>query len=166
MSASLVYTSKPVTVIVERPELVFVRNLAQLLDAAFVIPGTNARIGLLAILGFIPVIGDMIGSAISSYILLVASRLGVPKVVIGRMMVNLGVDAVIGIVPVIGGFLESMWKANIRNVALIEEALVNPRAARRKSYWILLAVSSLLLVLISLLVACVWLLIAWIRQPQ
>ena len=113
------------------------RALARMMDSAFTIPGTNVRVGLDSLIGLIPVVGDAIGSVIGSYIVLVAARLGVPRVVLWRMMLNLGVDTVVGLVPLVGDALDVAWKANVKNAELLERALQDPRGTRRASYGVL-----------------------------
>src|SRR4051812_48693363 len=93
-------------------------HLATLLDNAFELPGTKYRIGLDPLLGLIPIIGDLLSMLIGSYIVVLAARLGVPRPVIWRMLVNLGIDTVIGSIPLIGDVLDVMWKANAKNARL------------------------------------------------
>ena len=124
-----------------------VRALANLMDAAFTLPGTNIRVGLDALLGLLPVIGDAISSAIGSYIIVIASHLGVSKAVLARMALNQGIDMLIGIVPLVGDVFDIGWKANLRNAKLLEQALADPRGANRQS---LLLVSGLVLALLAL----------------
>ena len=117
-----------------------VRRLARTLDAAVRIPGTNIRVGLDALLGLIPGIGDAVGAALSGYIVLAAARLGLPKSVIARMLLNLGIDTVVGAVPIVGDIFDVAFRANTRNVALIESSLAAPRETRVKSRWIVAGV--------------------------
>jgi len=105
-----------------------VRRLANALDAAVRIPGTNIRIGLDPILGLIPGIGDLAGTVLSGYVVLAAVRLGVPRPVLARMLVNLGIDTVLGSVPVLGDVFDVAWRANSRNLALIESHVATPGA--------------------------------------
>ena len=108
-----------------------VRRLAHVLDAAVRIPGTKIRIGLDPILGLIPGIGDLAGTVLSGYVVLAAVRLGVPKPVLARMLVNLGIDAVLGAVPLLGDVFDVAWRANSRNLALIESHVATPGATVR-----------------------------------
>lgn len=117
-----------------------VRKLARLLDAAVRIPGTNIRVGLDALLGLVPGVGDAVGAALSGYIIVAAARLGLPKSVIARMLVNLGVDTVVGAVPVVGDLFDIAFRANTRNVALIESAMNEPRRTRVQSRWLVAGV--------------------------
>ena len=148
-----------ITLVKEDQDLILARQLANLLDTAFEIPGTRIRVGLYALLGLFPVIGDLICSLIGAYILVVACRLGVSRVVIWRMMWNLGVESAIGLFPLLGSAFDLYWKANIANVTLIESYLANPQAVKRKSLWILLGVVCLFLLIGAALTAGIWLLV-------
>src|SRR5205085_6425688 len=91
MNTELVRHSPP-TLIPRDDALNHVRAVARLMDTAFVLPGTRFRIGLDPLLGLIPGIGDLIGAAISTYIVLVAAELGVSRAVILRMFLNIAID--------------------------------------------------------------------------
>jgi len=115
------------------PHLARVRALARLLDTAARVPGTGVRFGLDAVLGLVPGLGDVAGTAIAGYIVLAAARLGAPPSLLLRMLVNLGIDTAVGAVPVLGDVFDVAWRANVRNVALIEEHVASPGTARRSS---------------------------------
>ncbi|MCE9562487.1 MAG: DUF4112 domain-containing protein [Planctomycetes bacterium] len=117
-----------------------VRMLAKWLDEAFTIPGTNRKIGLDPILGLIPGIGDLGSAAIGGYILLVASKMGVPAVVLWRMLLNLSIDTVVGMVPFVGDAFDVAFKANSMNAKLLTQALAEPKQTRRASWGVLLTV--------------------------
>ena len=121
-------------------DLAVVRGLAKVLDSAFTIPGTKARVGLDSILGLIPGVGDLGAAAIGGYIILAASKLGVPAVVLWRMLLNLAIDAVFGLVPFAGDLFDVAFKANTKNAALLERALADPVGTRRASRWALVTV--------------------------
>ena len=95
-------------------------GLARLMDDAFVIPGTNIRFGLDPLIGLIPGFGDMIGALISSALLLHGARIGVPKIVLMRMAVNVFINAAIGAIPVAGDVFSVAFKSNVRNLALLQ----------------------------------------------
>ena len=97
--------------------------LATLMDAAFIIPGTNTRMGLAGIIGLIPGIGDLIGGAISSYIVWEARQLGVPRWLIARMMLNVAIETGVGAVPILGDMFDILFRANLKNVALLKQYL-------------------------------------------
>ena len=96
-------------------------NLSQLLDVAFSIPGTNVRFGVEAILRLVPGIGDAAASALSCWLLFEAYRLGVPPLLLGRMIGNVVVEGIAGAVPIAGDLFDIRWRANRRNVGLLRE---------------------------------------------
>jgi hypothetical protein len=93
--------------------------LAKLLDVAFILPGTNIRYGIDGIIGLIPVIGDIITTAISLWLVREARALGAPWHVTARMLGNVALDGVVGMVPLAGDAFDVMFRANIRNVRLL-----------------------------------------------
>lgn len=105
--------------------------LAWLMDSSIPVPGLRYRIGLESLLGLIPVIGDAIGALISSYILILAAKMGVPRVTLMRMGYNVTVEAIIGLVPFAGDIFDFAWKANTRNVALLRAHVENPSRAKK-----------------------------------
>jgi hypothetical protein len=109
------------------------RALAWLLDSSIPIPGTRLTVGLDALIGLFPVIGDLIGVLLSSYILGEAARLGAPRVLLMRMAFNIGIEGVVGIVPLAGDVFDAAWKANQRNVRLLDAWIERPEKAARAS---------------------------------
>jgi hypothetical protein len=97
--------------------------IARLLDVAFVLPGTKIRYGLDGLIGLIPVVGDIITSAISLWLVREARALGAPWHVTARMLGNVAVDGVIGMVPFAGDAFDVMFRANMRNVRLLRRWL-------------------------------------------
>lgn len=100
-----------------------VHRLARLLDSQFRIPYTRIRFGLDSLLGLLPGAGDTVTAAMAAYIIFEAWRLGISPRVIGRMIGNLVIDWVIGSIPVIGDIFDVGFKANVRNIRLIEKEL-------------------------------------------
>ena len=100
--------------------LAALRKYAVLLDSAFQVPGTRMRFGLDPIVGLLPGAGDLITGFFSVMIVLHSVRLRIPKVVIARMMLNSGVDLLVGAVPLVGDLIDAGFKANLRNMALLE----------------------------------------------
>lgn len=139
-----------------------VRQLAKYLDNVFVIPGTNFRVGLDTVIGLIPGVGDLIGSVIGGYIILTATKLGVPKAVIGRMLLNQGIDAAVGIVPFAGDLLDAAWRSNAKNARLLEAALEDPARARRGSTWMLIGLGLVVFLIGAAGAVGTWLLVRWL----
>jgi hypothetical protein len=105
--------------------------LAWLMDNSIPIPGTGRRIGLDAIIGFVPGLGDMVSSGASLFVILRAAGYGVPRVTVVRMLINLGLDLVIGAIPVLGDAFDLWFKANERNVALFRRHALTPEATTK-----------------------------------
>ncbi|MDB4909048.1 MAG: hypothetical protein JWO05_3832 [Gemmatimonadetes bacterium] len=117
----------------EPRQLANVRRLARLLDTAVEIPGTGIRFGLDPILGLVPGIGDLAGTMLSGYIVLVATQLGASRAIVLRMIANIAIDTFVGAVPVLGDAFDVAWKSNARNVALLERYVERPVETRRAS---------------------------------
>ncbi len=101
--------------------------LARLLDTALVVPGTNIRFGLDALIGLVPGIGDAVTTATSLYIVHQAYQLGAPKHLIVRMLANVALDGFVGAVPVVGDVFDALWRSNRRNMALLRQHLERHR---------------------------------------
>jgi len=103
------------------------RRISQILDNAIQIPGTKQRIGLDPILGLIPGGGDTITGALGAYIIIEAARMGTPRDIIWQMVGNILFDSVAGTVPVVGDLFDVAWKANVKNMTLLESHLSVPQ---------------------------------------
>lgn len=107
------------------------RRLAILLDDAVTVPGTRIGIGLDAVVGLVPGVGDVAGSAMSAVIISDAVRWRVPVPLLGRMGWNLLVDAGLGVVPFAGDLLDVAHRANRANVRLLEQSIAQGVAGQR-----------------------------------
>lgn len=107
-------------------------GLAYVLDNSIPIPGIG-RVGLDAVIGLVPGVGDAAGSLLSAYIVVEAARAGAPVPVLARMVWNVGVEAAVGAIPFLGDLFDAAWKANDRNVRLLRRAMEAPGATRRSS---------------------------------
>jgi len=102
--------------------------VANLLDSAFVLPGTSQRIGIDAIIGLVPGFGDIITTLLSSYVIWEARNLGVSRWAMGRMLGNLAIHATIGVIPVVGDIFDAFFRVNQRNMRIVRKQLLrNPR---------------------------------------
>jgi hypothetical protein len=95
--------------------------LSKLFDTAFILPGTNIRFGIESIMRLVPGIGDAAASALSCYLLYEAHRLDIPKPVFARMVTNVAIEGVVGAVPFIGDLFDVGFRANRRNVKILQE---------------------------------------------
>lgn len=129
-------------------------RVAWLLDSSIPIPFIKFRIGLDALLGLIPGIGDLLGVVMSSFIVREAARLGAPPALLTRMTFNVALEGIVGMVPLLGDIFDAAWKANKRNVALLEAHLENPQRSARASRWfVILLMLGLIAFMVLLAVA-------------
>ncbi len=142
-----------------------VRRLSTLLDNAVRIPGTDYRVGIDPILGLIPGGGDIVGGLLSVYIVLEATRLGVPKATIAKMGTNILTEVAAGTVPLVGDFMDVHWKANARNVALLDEHFAVLEPEEPANPWFVAAVVIGVLVVVTATAALsVWLIRRWLKS--
>lgn len=136
------YALKPEVV---DPRIADVEALARWMDYAFELPG-GFRFGMAGIIGLIPGIGDLFDALISLYIVVRAMQLGIARVAIARMLVNVGIEAVAGAVPILGDMFDIAFKANRRNYQLLKSHLSQPERQRARD-WVFLAITIALVVL-------------------
>ena len=118
------------------------------LDNLIKIPGTNQKIGIDAIIGIIPILGDFIGAIFSTYILYSGIKMGVSSKIVKKMATNIAIEFIIGSIPIIGDIFDALWKANKRNVELIEEATLENQENYRLNYLIM---ASLIIIILGLI---------------
>ena len=144
--------SSPISIDAKVARVRNLRRLSYWLDEAISIPGTPYRIGLDPIIDLLPIGGDFVGTAFSIYIVFEAARLGVSRATLGQMVGNIIWDTVIGAVPVLGAFADAAWKANSKNIALLEAHLSVTPQPKQKVNWLFLTllVAGLLLLVIGI----------------
>lgn len=132
--------------------------LAKILDTAVPIPGTSLRVGLDPLLGLVPGIGDTIANLIGSGILVLATRLGIPRIVLVRMSVNMFLNGAIGAIPVFGDLFSVWFRSNARNAALLRRHSQSERRPRTTGDWIFVVGLGLvtLAAMITVIVGIIW----------
>lgn len=120
------------------PIPLWAEKLVRFLDDGFVVPGTSFRVGFDAVLGLIPGVGDFVTSASSLTLLWLAYERRLPKAVLARMFLNIGADALVGAIPVLGDLFDIVFKANRRNLRLLERYDSAPKEAATRD-WAFLA---------------------------
>ncbi|MBA3948552.1 MAG: DUF4112 domain-containing protein [Acidobacteria bacterium] len=135
------------------------RRYAVLLDKAFRIPGTNIRFGLDPIVGLIPGLGDLASPVFAALLMVEGARLKVPRIILMRMLVNALTDAVIGAIPFVGLVGDVFFRANTKNLALLEQhAVPGGRAATKGDYWFVWTMLGALVIgVILIVVLAIWL---------
>jgi len=127
------------------------RGLAWLLDNSIPLPG-GYRIGIDAIVGLIPGIGDAIGALLSTFILNEARLLGAPRSVLMRMTANVVIETLVGSIPLAGDLFDAAFKANMRNLALLEQYHLDPTRSRRRSVWFGIGFTLLLVLIVAAMI--------------
>jgi hypothetical protein len=135
------------------------RRWAVLLDSVFRVPGTQIRFGLDALIGLVPGLGDLSAPVFAAIILATGFRMRVPAVVQARMVLNAAVDMLLGLVPILGDLVDIAWKANLKNLALLERH-ANPDVPPTRGDYAFVIVCLALVVLTAFvpLLLLVWLL--------
>ena len=145
----------------QQTRLTALRRAAELLDSAFVVPGTNYRIGLDPIIGLIPIVGDLASPLFTIGLLWQAYDLSLPKVVQLRMIFNAAIDALVGAIPVAGDLFDFGWKSNEMNLALLERHAYEERHAGVADWLFVVAMIALLVAIAVLPFVLAGWLISW-----
>ena len=145
-------------------DLVALRRFAFFMDEAFQVPGTPIKVGLDAVLGLIPGVGDVIGGVLSTWIVVGALRHRVPGRIIVRMIFNIAIDLLFGAVPVAGDVFDFLYEENVKNMRLLEKH--RDRRYPPRSYAAIAFVASLIVLLVlalavglvaAMIAAVIWL---------
>ena len=141
----------------QEQRLALLRRVARLLDSAVLVPGTSFRFGLDPILGLIPGLGDLVSPLFTFGIIWQARELGLPRVVLMRMIVNVAIDTVVGLFPIAGDLFDFAWKSNDMNMALLERHAYEERPGSTGDWGFVIASFAMLLVI----AAIPFLLVGW-----
>jgi Domain of unknown function (DUF4112) len=135
-------------------KIAHLRSVSNFWDNALRVPGTKMRIGLDSVMGVFPLGGDALGIILSCYILFYAVQFQIPTTVLIRMVVNIALDGAIGVVPILGDLFDTTWKANSRNVDLLE-AHIQDRTLSRKTNFLILLVLWAIVIIIAIVIAII-----------
>jgi hypothetical protein len=140
--------------------------VSRVMDELVAVPGTSIRIGLDPVVGLVPVVGDAISAVVGFWLIAAATRFGVPRIVVGRMIVNTVVDLAVGAIPLLGDLFDVVSHSNSRNLALFRRHALDPAASTRGEQ---LALAGLVILVVGLLwlvaTAIGWLLSIEIPAP-
>ena len=125
------------------------KRLSEKLDDSITIPGTERKIGIDPIIGLIPGGGDLIGGAISIYIMHSGIKMGVSRKTLGQMFFNITLEFVIGCIPILGDLFDAIWKSNQRNVKLIENSMMSDEKNTIFGYFL---IGILITILVSVII--------------
>ncbi len=142
-----------------RRDLERLRAIARLFDQAFAVPGTRFRFGIDALFGLVPGLGDVAGALVAIYALRVARALRAPASIQLHMLGNVAIDALVGTIPLLGDLFDFAFKAQTRNLALLEHWLQSPQSTERRSRRGLIVVPlAVLLLFVALTITGLWVL--------
>lgn len=145
-------------------ELARLRLITQLFDQAFTVPGTRWRFGLDALLGLVPGLGDIAGGLVAVYALRVARNLRAPSEIQLHMLTNIALDALVGMIPLLGDLFDFAFKAQSRNLALLERWVDSPqRQQRRSKRGLLLVPMAIVFVFATLTALGIWMLVILVQ---
>ena len=108
-----------------------IEAMEALLERAFVIPGINRPVGLDAMIGLVPVVGDVIAAAMGAWIVWEARNLGMSKFHLARMAGNVGIDAALGAIPIVGDLFDIAFRSNTRNLRIVRRWMDKHHPATR-----------------------------------
>lgn len=131
--------------------------MAWLLENSIPVPGTRWRFGFDGIIGLIPGLGDLVGGALTLLVVWRASRMGLPRIVVARMLVNAAIDIVVGVIPFAGDAFDLWFKANTRNLGLARRWLEEPPRSTRDEWLALLLIIG---ILVGTLAFMIWIVVA------
>ena len=135
-----------------------VEGLAWLLDNSIPVPLTGGRrFGIDALIGFVPGVGDLVSAGLGLFVIWRGSRMGLPRIVVARMLANSAIDLVIGAIPVLGDAFDLWFKANTRNLGLMRRWIERPDASTRDDWLAVLAILGLVFGIAALVV---WLIVS------
>jgi hypothetical protein len=151
-----------------RRELERLRAIAHLFDQAFAVPGTKWRFGVDALFGLVPGLGDLVGALVAVYALHVARTLRAPGAIQMHMLGNIAVDAIVGTVPVAGDLFDFVFKAQTRNLVLLDAWVAAPeptaRRSRRGMLLLPIAVLTVFILLTVFGIYMLYLLFSWLAR--
>jgi hypothetical protein len=145
-------------------DLARLRLITQLFDQAFTVPGTRWRFGLDALFGLVPGLGDIAGGLVAVYALRVARNLRAPAEIQLHMLTNIALDALVGMIPLLGDLFDFAFKAQTRNLALLERWVSSPqRQQRRSKRGLILIPLAIVLVFATLTALGIWMLLILVQ---
>jgi hypothetical protein len=141
-------------------------RVTKVLDELVEVPGTPIKVGLDPIIGLIPFVGDAIAALAGGWVILEASRFGVPRIVLARMILNLTIDLAIGAIPFVGDLYDFVFHSNTRNLALFRRHALDPDASTRGEQALFIGLALLIVGIIWLVVTAVGAFIGWLGSTR
>ena len=112
--------AKPHSVVALEMRLKRLAFITKVTDTAITVPGTDVKLGLDAVIGAVPLAGDLVMAGVAMVMIYDAQKLGVPKRDVAVMLRNVALDTMIGAIPFIGDLFDLVYRSNERNLRIIE----------------------------------------------
>lgn len=141
-------------------------RMTHLLDELIEVPGTSIKVGLDPVIGLIPVAGDALSALAGGWVILEASRFGLPRVILARMVVNLALDLGIGAIPLLGDAYDLVFRSNSRNLDLFRKHALDPAASTRGEQALFIGLGLLIVGIVWLVVVAMSAFIGWLGSTQ
>ena len=141
-------------------------RMTHLLDELIEVPGTSIKVGLDPVIGLIPVAGDALSALAGGWVILEASRFGLPRVVLARMVANLALDLGIGAIPLLGDAYDLVFRSNSRNLDLFRKHALDPAASTRGEQALFIGLGLLIVGIVWLVVMAMSTFIGWLGSTR
>ena len=141
-------------------------RVTRVLDELVGVPGTPIKVGHDPVIGLIPVVGDAVAAGVGAWVIAEAARFGMPRLVLGRMVLNLLLDLGVGAIPILGDAYDAFFRSNSRNLDLFRRHALDPDASTRgeRAFF-----AGLLLVIVGILwlaFVALWTVIDWLANTR
>ncbi len=141
-------------------------RVTHVLDELIEVPGTSIKVGLDPVIGLIPIAGDAVSALAGGWVILEASRFGLPRVVLARMILNLALDLGIGAIPLLGDAYDLFFRSNSRNLDLFRRHALDPTASTRGEQALFMGIALLVVGVVWLVVTVLGALVGWLGSTQ
>ena len=141
-------------------------RVTRVLDELIEVPGTPIKVGLDPVIGLIPIAGDAVSALAGAWVILEASRFGLPRVVLARMVLNLAVDLGIGAIPLLGDVYDLFFRSNSRNLDLFRRHALDPTASTRGDQALFIGLALLVVGVVWLVVTVLGVFIGWLGSTR
>jgi Domain of unknown function (DUF4112) len=141
-------------------------RVTKVLDELISVPGTSTKVGLDPVIGLIPIVGDAVAALVGGWVILEASRFGVPRIVLARMVLNLTVDLAIGAIPLLGDLYDVVFHSNSRNLELFRRHALDPAASTRGEQALFIGLALLIVGIVWLVVTALGAFFGWLGSTR
>jgi hypothetical protein len=141
-------------------------RVTKVLDELVSVPGTSTKVGLDPVIGLIPIVGDAVAALVGGWVILEASRFGVPRIVLARMILNLTVDLAIGAIPLLGDLYDVVFHSNSRNLELFRRHALDPAASTRGEQALFIGLGLLIVGIVWLVVTAMGAFLGWLGSTR